>query len=208
MAVSVLLLLDEAKDNSFPCLLALGDNTSAIGWIFRSSKTAKTSTYYEPTKQIARHVAKAVTESGARLCAQHIKGEHNDVSDLLSFHGKERGYSHPLTCDNPCNSVLTQRVHKHFSQIVPQSFAISQLPPEIESFVCRVLRTLGRSWTRGQIRASGKWKDPGSAGTTSLRAGNPRSLPLFVFQRGAVSHREEFHCLLQRCRFLPLGTFS
>ena len=34
MVISVLLLIKESIDVDHPCLLALGDNTSAVGWLF------------------------------------------------------------------------------------------------------------------------------------------------------------------------------
>ena len=48
MAISVLLLIDEAHEDEekFPCLLVLGDNTSAISWLFKSGKVPRSSRYY------------------------------------------------------------------------------------------------------------------------------------------------------------------
>ena len=55
MAISVLLLLDEAAQDQedHPCLLVLGDNTSAVSWIFHSGCIASSSRYYPAVKFIA-----------------------------------------------------------------------------------------------------------------------------------------------------------
>jgi hypothetical protein len=57
MAVSVPLLLEEARridGEQFPCLLVLGDNTSAISWIFKSGKIARTSRYFGASSRYVR----------------------------------------------------------------------------------------------------------------------------------------------------------
>lgn len=67
MCVSVLLLLQESANETFPCLLTLGDNTLALGWMSKSSRLPKSSPYYLAVKFMARHIAKAVSQQGAQL---------------------------------------------------------------------------------------------------------------------------------------------
>jgi len=150
MAISVLLLLKEARDSGekFPCLLVLGDNTSAISWLFRSGRVSKSMYYYPTIKRIARHVAKMVTESGAQLCSQHLAGSHNHVADTLSYEGSCRNKVNALTGDCPPNDVLTHRLHRYYSQLIPDGFEIHQLPAEIESFALSVMQTTQKSWIR------------------------------------------------------------
>jgi len=150
MAVSVLLLLKEAKESgeAFPCLLVLGDNTSAISWLFRSGRVSKSMHYYPTIKRIARHVAKSVTQNSAQLCAQHLAGSENKVADTLSFEGLCRNKSDALTVDCPPNDVLTRRLRLYHSKLIPDGFRIHQLPDEIESFALSVLQTAARSWTQ------------------------------------------------------------
>ena len=71
MAISVLLLLDEARsaEEEFPCLLVLGDNTSAIAWLFKSGKIPRSSRYYTIVKAIARRIATEVMNGKAQLCS-------------------------------------------------------------------------------------------------------------------------------------------
>ena len=173
MAISVLLLLQEAKeaDERFPCLLVLGDNTSAIAWLFKSGKVPRSSNYYPIVKAIARHVALAVTKGGAQLCSQHIAGAMNVISDLLSFEGRSRQYTNPLTEDCPPNDVLTCRILNCHSQIVPSGFRIRGLPTEIESFTFSILQIIARSWRPKEKRPTREETDIGDAGQRSSGTG-------------------------------------
>ena len=148
MAISMLLLLKEARDDSekFPCLLVLGDNTSAISWLFKSGRVPRSSRYYPIVKAIARRIALEVTKGGAQLCSQHIAGSMNVIADLLSFEGECRKQTNPLTEDCPPNDALTRRILNYHSQIVPSGFEIRKLPQEVESFAFSMMLTIAKSW--------------------------------------------------------------
>jgi hypothetical protein len=171
MAISVLLLLQEAREDEeeFPCLLVLGDNTSAIAWLFKSGRVPRSSRYYPAVKAIARHVAMAVTKAQAQLCSQHLAGVSNKISDLLSFEGTCRSKVEPLTSDCPPNNVLTSRIHKFHSQIIPLGFEIHQLPHEIESFAVSVMQIVARSWNPERSHPMSGGIDTGEGGVHSCR---------------------------------------
>ena len=172
MAISILLLLYEANRSgeSFPCLLVLGDNTSAISWLFRSGRVPRSSRYYAIVKLIARKVATEVTSRRAQLCSQHIAGSLNIISDLLSFEGNCRSYSNPLTEDCPPNDVLTQRILTHHSQIVPAGFEIRRLPHEIEWFALQTMQTISKSWSQGSSHPTKGTTGIGGDGLSSSEA--------------------------------------
>ena len=174
MAVSVLLLLKEAKCDAepFPCLLVLGDNTSAISWLFKSGRIARSSRYYQAAKSIARYVALAITEGQGQLCSQHIAGSSNSIADLLSFEGRCRSSINPATVDCPPDDVLTLRIHQLHHQIIPNGFDIQPLPTEIESFVLSTMRIIARSWSRGQSHPTSELTDIGGDGSTSQTSGD------------------------------------
>ena len=113
MMVTVWLVLIECDETGSEqdCILALGDNTSAIGWLFKSGKLPIDSPYYPAVQLIARKLARLVTGSSHCLASQHIKGDKNTVSDLLSFAGDTRGEAHPLAPDYPSDKILTERFH-------------------------------------------------------------------------------------------------
>ena len=164
MAVNVCLLLGECQGERYPSLMALGDNTSAIGWMFKSGIAERDSVYSSTVRFIARTTAKEVMEAGAQLVTQHIRGETNEVADLLSFAGEARGKDNPLTRDEPPDDILTQRIHSYLSQLVPEHFRICQLPEEISSFVCAALRILDDSLSRSKKHPGGDRTELGSSG--------------------------------------------
>ena len=124
------------------CILAIGNNTSAIGWLFTTSKLDPSWPAHDAHLMVARHLATLLLQHRCCIASQHIKGELNTVADLLSFVGTDdRGKGHPLAHDYPPNDVLTRRFHTHFKSQVPAGFEISQLPNDILCWVTQVLLT-------------------------------------------------------------------
>jgi hypothetical protein len=128
------------------CMLALGDNTSAVGWLYKSSKLRPDSLHCKPVQLIARKLTRLVITSTHCLASQHIKGNQNAVSDLLSFAGTAHGHLHPLAPDLPTDHALTQCFHTHLLQLIPKDFAISPLPSKISSFLIQALQTIESSF--------------------------------------------------------------
>jgi hypothetical protein len=153
-------------------LLAVGDNTSAIGWMFRSSKVPKESLYYAALQMGARKLATLIIDSEHCLASQHTKGQANMVADLLSWSGDVRGAPHPLALDDPSDAELTLRFHSHLSQLIPATFEISPLPSEILSWITLALQTIELSWNQNKkwdMRLATEFGDDGS--TTVLSPG-------------------------------------
>jgi hypothetical protein len=145
----------DSETHAEECILALGDNTSALGWIYRSSRVKPTSMSYKAIQKVARHLATVFLDSTHCLASQHLKGDHNVVADLLSFAGHDRDKPHPLAADNPSDQILTQRFHEFLPSQIPANFAISPLPPELLSWTSQVLQIAESSLihaTRAQMR--------------------------------------------------------
>ena len=140
MVVNVWLeCLDKTTDQA--CILAVGDNTSAIGWLFRTASLDQIGHAHEAHLFVARTLAQLLLEHECCIASQHIKGEINIVADLLSFAGtSERGKPHPLAFDNPPDDVLTQRFKSNLASQVPENFKISPLPNAILCWIIRVLQ--------------------------------------------------------------------
>jgi hypothetical protein len=68
MMVTIWLVLIECEQD---CILALGDNTSAIGWLFKSGKLPFDSLHYKPVQLISRKLARLLTDSSHCLASQH-----------------------------------------------------------------------------------------------------------------------------------------
>ncbi len=126
-----LLCRDAADDNE--CLLALGDNTSAIGWLYKSGRIARDSIYYEALQIAAQKLTKIIINSNHTLASQHIPGELNTVADWLLYAGDARGGKHPLAPDDPSDRELTRRFHLFLPTQIPPNFAILPLPNKVLS---------------------------------------------------------------------------
>jgi hypothetical protein len=168
MAVNIWLecLVAEAND----CIMALGDNTSAVGWLHNSSRLNVTWAAHEAHLVVARHVALLVLNAGCCLASQHIQGDLNTVADLLSFAGditRAGGKKHPIAFDDPPNDILTQRFHLYYSEQIPESFKISPLPSEISSWVLSVLQIAASSLTVASKGATRPTTGPGEGGSVS-----------------------------------------
>jgi hypothetical protein len=109
----------------------------------------------------------AAASSSHCLASQHIKGDENVVSDLLSFAGNVRGYDHPLALDFPSDATLTQRFHDHLPQLIPQNFVISLLTSEISSFVTRALQMTESSLSLNKKSLTKNVTEPGDDGPPS-----------------------------------------
>ena len=146
------------------CILAIGDNTSAIGWLHHTAHIEPNGVTQKAHLRVARKLARVLIKYNCCLVSQHVKGELNVVADLLSFEGEERGKRHPLAYDQPPNDVLTERFIRYFPSQVTEHFKISQLPSEISSWVTRVLRTVESSLTDNKRAATRATTDCGGGG--------------------------------------------
>ena len=169
LAVNTMAILhDLPADSRHECIMALGDNTSALGWLYRQ-RFEPSSNPLRPAKlHIARSLAQSISESHHCLLSQHIKGEANVVADFLSFAGDDRSVKpHPLAADNPSDTELTRRFHLIFPQLIPQSFDICPLPPELLSFACRTLQMCESSLIRAHPDLTPTTNESGHAGNSS-----------------------------------------
>lgn len=174
MAVNVWLecLADNGTGHS--CIMAIGDNTSAIGWLHNTSRLDPTWRAHDVHLLVARHVANLLMDHRCCLATQHIKGQLNAVADLLSFCGSsDRSKVHPLAYDDPPNDILTQRFRSALPNQIPDTFEIVQLPSEILSWISLMLLTAESSLTaakkdatKGPIESGGDGK--GSASQRGL----------------------------------------
>jgi hypothetical protein len=115
-------------------MLALGDNTSAVGWLHNSSRLDTKLATHSAHLTVARKVAQLVLDADCCLASQHLKGDLNFVADLLSFAGSRAGAGgkrHPIAFDDLPNDILTQRFHLCCPEQIPKTFAMSQLPSKI-----------------------------------------------------------------------------
>jgi len=168
MAVNIWLECLDADDQD--CILSIGDNTSAVGWLHNSSRLNHNWAAHEAHLVVARHVALLVLNAGCCLASQHIQGDLNTIADLLSFAGditRSGGKRHSLAFDDPPNDILTQRFHLYYAAQIPENFKISQLPSEISSWVLSVLQIAASYLTAELKTATNRTTEPGGAGSAS-----------------------------------------
>jgi len=84
--ISIWIDKEEGATNSQDCLLAMGDNTSAMGWLRRSNFLQKDEddSSLLIKQAIGRKIANLILESDTVLYKQWLKGAFNLVADSLS----------------------------------------------------------------------------------------------------------------------------
>ena len=149
---------------SSPCVLALGDNTSAIGWLYRSSRLNQP--HHTIHLRVARHLAHEIINNDCCLYSQHIQGSKNVIADLLSYDGRGRDKPHPIAHDQPDDATLTRRFHNSpvYSQQITSNFNISPLPPDVDFWLRHTLQML-ESFVSGALsKPSSPLTELGDAG--------------------------------------------
>jgi len=124
IASFVAIWLDILEDNNktkYKRYMALTDNSSAVGWLYKSNFNPKTHPGHDV---IARKMAEVLIDSESTVESQHIKGAHNVVADSLSR-------DHHITCTH-LELILTSL----YPSQAPQNLKISEiLPQEITSWL-------------------------------------------------------------------------
>jgi hypothetical protein len=151
------------------CILALGDNTSAIGWLHKSASLGRNRPAHAAHLFASRHLATTVLDADCCLASQHIKGVENVVSDLLSYVGHCRGKPHPIAADDPPDDVLTRRFHSFYPEQIPANFAICPLPVDVISWLSVVLQMAASSLWDARKAATKMGTAPGDDGSDSNR---------------------------------------
>ena len=115
--VAIWLEIIQNKTIRHPKILALSDNSSTIGWLYKSNFNIKTQPGHD---KVARKLANILLDAEATIESQHIKGSHNVIADSLSrdHHIKDTHLKFILTSIFP-------------SQIPPNFRISSTLPGEI-----------------------------------------------------------------------------
>ena len=124
------------------CILAMGDNTSAMGWLRRSNFRQKdeSDTSWLVKQQLGRHLATITLNADITLYKQWLKGSDNQVADSLS---RDAYY-------------LNAHTHKDFLQhVIPQqlppNFGIKPIPREISCFITSILQQLPETQQQSSI---------------------------------------------------------
>ena len=114
------------------CFLAMGDSTTATGWLHRSRyrEEGERTEHHIARLKIARKLAELVIENELILYSQWFPGKDNVIADSLS---------------RDSHLVDAERIKIFSSFFHPQDmpcFRRVQVPKEISAFVCSILQTL------------------------------------------------------------------
>ena len=141
--VSIWLDVIESTASNEDCILCMGDNTSAMGWLRRSNFRQKDESdkSWLIKQQIGRHLAHIVLNANIVLYHQWIKGSHNQVADSLSRD------AYFLSNNSHKKFLLATVPHQ-----LPKNFNIKQLPKEITCFLSSILHKLpeNKQWYKQQ----------------------------------------------------------
>ena len=117
----IIVSLHEGEGASGDCFLSLGDNTSSLGWLRKSNFAADG--HQASHSALAREFALLVAEYGVGHFSQWFPGKENEVADILS--------RDQVATDKQ----LTSHINSTYTTQVSTTFRISQLPPEIISWL-------------------------------------------------------------------------
>ena len=131
--ICIWLDIEEKVVQDYDCLLAIGDSTSAMGWLRRTNFRGEDESNIDwmVKQRVGRKLANLVLGSKITLYSQWLKGTSNIVADSLSRD----------------SYIFSQKTHQLFlsSMIptkLPNNFRIRPLPEKISSFITSTLQQL------------------------------------------------------------------
>jgi hypothetical protein len=216
MTITIWLALKECEEEGKvdKLILALGDNTSAIGWMFKTGKLTKDSPYYTAANSIARKTADLLSRSKNFLVSQHIPGKENEIADWLTFEGADRSneikpVQHPIAYDCPSNNQLTARLLTLFPQSLPQHFAISPLPTKIFLFAQESVQMLKSSMMQRPKDATKQTTKSAGDGSSSSSTTSKDQTPILEENQQVKPPRssEPFSRYIERLSSRPKESF-
>ena len=122
--ITIQLSLENTNKNKK--ILAFTDNSSALGWLHKSSFHPAEKNKHD---QAARSFARFMIKNEHSLYAEHIKGSSNNVADSLS---REFNFT---------NQQLTNLLHIAFPEQMPHNFNIKKVPDRIISWTISLLES-------------------------------------------------------------------
>jgi hypothetical protein len=109
------------------CILALGDNSSAVGWLHKANVNES---HTEPFEIATRHFTSLLMAANSCLRSQHFKGIYNKIADALSC-------KFDLSDTN-----LTSFNCTHYFDQVLSTFHIAPLLPLVSSWMIWFLQRI------------------------------------------------------------------
>jgi hypothetical protein len=155
--------LDQESTPPLSCILALSDNSSAVGWLNKANMDESINKALHTT---SRKLATLLLDSECCLYSQHFKGKFNDVADTLSRH------------DLSDTDLLTF-ISTSFPERVPSTFStfnIAHLPPSITSWMTWLLQKISELMESSSKQGT-KRQEHGSNGNSTLKQSKTVTTP-------------------------------
>ena len=146
----------------FSCVLAMGDSTTAAGWLKKSNfkySNDESTAMTEAKLKLARDHALRLMDNKCCDYSQWFQGEKNDLADSLS-----RDHHLP-------KNVLTHLFKTSIPSQTPKNLTISPLPQEIHCYITSLLQSLPAN-TQQQERLKTSKIARGAAGMSSSQIWN------------------------------------
>ena len=131
--ISIWIDVLEGRVKHQDCILALGDNKSALGWMRRSNfrQEEDDDISWRVKQKISRKIASLILNSEIVLYKQWLKGAHNIVADSLS---RDLFFMNEITHTKFLRCTINKQL--------PALFTIKPVPKEITSYVYSLLLML------------------------------------------------------------------
>ena len=131
--IGIWIAIDEGSLKEEDCILAMGDSTTALGWLRRSNFRDKDENTddWKAKQMVARKLGELTLESNIVLYKQWFRGKDNVVADSLS---RDLFYLSPSSHTSFLNLTAKNQL--------PRNFQIQPVPTRISSFILSVLQLL------------------------------------------------------------------
>ena len=146
-------------------ILCMLDNSSAIGWMHRSSFAVNQPLHRRVTETLVR----LSLQDNFAIHTEHVPGKRNVVADYLS-----RTFTHQNLDD------LTHSVHELFPSQIPRSFRVYQLPPEIVSWISSVAPRRQECSLERSSPATSHPIEPGADGSSTYNSSTSNATPFWT----------------------------
>ena len=158
--------LDGVVDST-SSVLGLSDNSSATGWMFKSSFGSN-----KPNHQrVSEKLTELVLQHDFQLHPEHILGRINHVTDTLS---------RTFDC---CDADLTQQIHSSYPSQIPKNFRICPLPDEVRSWVSSVAPQLHEFSLDASNCPTRPSTAPGNDGSSTSSCSDSNPTPFWTASR-------------------------
>ncbi len=191
--ISIWIDIIEGTTKPEDCLLSIGDNTSALGWMRSSNFRQKDDSdiSWRVKQQLGSKLASLVLDADVVLYKQWLKGQDNVVNDSLS------GDNYYLNAN-----TLTCFLKLSAPQQLPPNFTIKPVPKEICLFIISILQQFPGTQQQSSQPKPSELAHWNIGLLTSLASGSEANSSRVLASTGKISSCQDLHKLSGRASSL------